>query len=96
MSAFALRELMPGPAITDDIALAAAIRAGIGTYFHPVGTCCMGPDTNPMAVVDPQGRVHGIEGLSVVDASIMPTIPAANTNLPTIMLAERCAAWMES
>ena len=64
MSAFALRELMPGPAITDDIALAAAIRAGIGTYFHPVGTCCMGPDTNPMAVVDPQGRVHGIEGLS--------------------------------
>jgi choline dehydrogenase-like flavoprotein len=47
-----------------------------------------------MAVVDPQGKVHGEEGLWVVDASIMPTIPAANTNLPTIVVAERCASWL--
>lgn len=90
----ALQELAPGPGITDPDDLAAAIRAGLGTYFHPVGTCCMGPVTNPMAVVDSRGSVHGVDCLSVVDASIMPTIPAANTNLPSIMLAERCAAWL--
>ena len=94
LSEVALQELTPGPGITDPDDLAAAIRAGLGTYFHPVGTCCMGPDTNSMAVVDSRGSVHGVERLSVVDASIMPTIPAANTNLASIMLAERCAAWL--
>ena len=54
----------------------------------------MRPDPHAGAVVDAQGRVHGVEGLWVIDASIMPTIPAANTNLPTIMAAERCAAWL--
>ncbi len=93
-SEVALQELSPGPGITGAEDLAAAIRAGLGTYFHPVGTCCMGPHTNPMAVVDSRGSVHGIERLSVVDASIMPMIPAANTNLASIMLAERCAAWL--
>lgn len=88
-----LHELLPVRG-DDDAALEALIRAEVGTYYHPVGTCAMGPDANPAAVVDARGRVHGVEGLSVVDASIMPTIPAANTNLPTIMLAERCAAWL--
>jgi choline dehydrogenase-like flavoprotein len=72
----------------------ATIRSNIGTYFHPVGTCRMGPASDATAVVDAHGAVHGVVGLSVVDASIMPTIPAANTNLPTLMLAERCAAWL--
>jgi len=87
-------ESVPGEHIVDtDEALGAALRAGIGTYHHPVATCRMGPDPHTGAVVDAQGRVHGVEGLWVIDASIMPTIPAANTNLPTIMVAERCAAW---
>jgi choline dehydrogenase len=94
LSEVALRELEPGAGIEDDDRLAAAIRAGLGTYFHPVGTCAMGPRSDPMAVVDARGHVHGMDGLSVIDASIMPTIPAANTNVPTIMLAERCAAWL--
>jgi choline dehydrogenase-like flavoprotein len=54
----------------------------------------MGPADDPGSVVDSRGAVHGIDGLSVIDASIMPSIPAANTNVPTIMIAERCAAWL--
>jgi choline dehydrogenase len=75
-------------------ALAEAIRATVGTYAHPVGTCQMGPAGDREAVVDARGQVHGLANLYVVDASIMPTIPAANTNLPTLLLAERCAAMM--
>ncbi|MFN0073550.1 MAG: GMC family oxidoreductase [Chloroflexota bacterium] len=87
-------ESAPGVQVADtDDALAAALRAGVGSYHHPVATCRMGPDPHAGAVVDAQGHVHGVEGLWVMDASIMPTIPAANTNLPTIMVAERCAAW---
>lgn len=63
-------------------------------YFHPVGTCKMGPASDPDAVVDPVGRIHGLAGLHVVDASIMPTVPRANTNLPTLMVAERIAAML--
>jgi choline dehydrogenase-like flavoprotein len=55
----------------------------------------MGPDPEAGAVVDAHGYVYGVEHLWVIDASIMPTIPAANTNLPTIMVAERCAAWLK-
>lgn len=92
-----LRELvgtrvMPAATAVDDDALAAAVRAGCEIYHHPVGTCRMGSSGDADAVVDPRGEVYGLDGVSVVDASIMPVIPAANTNLPTIMLAERCAA----
>ncbi|MBI3435957.1 MAG: hypothetical protein HY056_12920, partial [Proteobacteria bacterium] len=62
-----------------------------GTMFHPSGTCVIGPAHDPMAVVDSQCRVHGVEGLRVVDASIMPRVPSANTNTPTLMVAERAA-----
>ncbi len=62
-----------------------------GSYQHPVGTCRMGPASDRHSVVDATGRVHGVAGLRVVDASVMPSIPSANTNLPTLMLAERLA-----
>ena len=94
LNGVALEELFPGPAIDGDAELDAAIRSGLGTYFHPVGSCRMGPASDPGAVVDARGAVHSIEHLSVVDASIMPAIPAANTHLPTIAVAERCAAWL--
>jgi choline dehydrogenase len=80
-------EMWPGPSVTDDAQLGAAIKAELNVYQHPVGTCRMGSD--PLAVVDHTGRVHGVTGLTVADASIMPTIPRANTNLPTLMVAER-------
>ena len=83
------RELLPGPAAKED----AAVRAHIGRYaetlYHPVGTCKMGTDA--AAVVDSELRVRGVEGLRVVDASVMPTIPGGNTNAPTIMIAEKAA-----
>jgi choline dehydrogenase len=89
-------ELAPGPSIGDnDVeAIAASIRSRVSTYHHPVGTCRMGADPDDGAVVDARGRVYGVERLHVVDASIMPTVPSANTNLPTIMVAERVASWL--
>jgi choline dehydrogenase len=63
-------------------------------YVHPVGTARMGPERDPGAVVDQRGRVHGISRLRVADASVMPTIPRANTNFPCMMIGERMAAWM--
>jgi choline dehydrogenase len=91
-------ELSPGPAIpTEDRgALAAWVRRAASTYHHPVGTCAMGPDPNLGAVTDARGSVYGIDGLTIADASIMPTIPSATTNLPTIMVAEHMARWLRS
>ena len=85
------QEFMPGPSYESDEALAHA-AGNIGTtIFHPVGTCKMGPAADPRAVVDWRLRVHGIEQLRVVDASIMPTITSGNTNSPTLMIAERAS-----
>jgi choline dehydrogenase len=96
LSALALHELLPAPDMAGDSGaqLEASVRQKARTYFHPVGTCRMGPAADAGAVVDRRARVHGVDGLYVVDASIMPTIPSANTNLPTLMLAERCSAWL--
>jgi choline dehydrogenase len=85
-------ELWPGASLTADAELAEAVRADMSSYQHAVGTCRMGPSTDPSAVVDHTGAVHGVDALHVVDASIIPTILAANTHLSVLMLAERCAA----
>ena len=83
------KELHPGPAAKDDQALRAHIASFAETLYHPAGTCKMGHDAT--AVVDSELRVHGVEGLRVVDASIMPLVVGGNTNAPTIMIAERAA-----
>lgn len=83
------RELSPGPGLESDAELGDWVRRNIETTYHPVGSCKMGIDA--MAVVDPQLRVHGIDGLRVIDASIMPTIVGSNTNAPTTMIAEKGA-----
>ena len=80
--------------VADDDALAAHIRENVAGTFHPVGTCRMGGANDRDAVVDPEGRVRGIAGLRVIDASIMPTAPRGNTNIPTIMVAEKISATM--
>ena len=76
----------------DDEALAEHIRQNVAGTFHPVGTCRMGSAGDRAAVTDTTGRVRGVTGLRVIDASIMPTIPRGNTNIPTIMVAEKLAA----
>ena len=64
--------------------------------FHPASTCAIGAPDNPMAVVDPECRVYGVEGLRVADASVMPHIVSANTNIPTIMIGERVAEFIRA
>jgi choline dehydrogenase len=84
-------EFKPGMQFVSDEDLATAAGAVGTTIFHPVGTCKMGPAADPQAVCDAQGRVHGVGGLRVVDASLMPTITSGNTNSPTLMIAEKIA-----
>jgi choline dehydrogenase len=83
-------ELWPGPDADSDSAIAEAILATPTTYAHVLGTCAMGE------VVDQRGKVHGVDGLHVVDASIMPTIPAVPPNMTVIMMAERCAEFLRA
>jgi choline dehydrogenase len=88
------QEVKPGVQYQSDEELA-KLAGDIGTtIFHPVGTAKMGPAADPMAVVDAHLRVHGVRGLRVVDASVMPTITSGNTNSPTLMIAERAAEWI--
>src|SRR6185437_206696 len=82
-------ELLPGVAIQDDAAIANYIRSTVRTDWHPVGTCRMGRSDDPMSVVSETLGVHGVEGLRVIDASVMPNIISANTNAPTMALADR-------
>ena len=89
---FVVRELRPGPALESDADLEDYIRSTIFGSYHQVGTCRMGRDAQ--AVVDPQLRVHGVSGLRVADASIMPTIPASNTNAASILAGEKAAEFI--
>jgi 5-(hydroxymethyl)furfural/furfural oxidase len=79
--------------LADDDTLDAYLNKSVAGVWHPVGSCRMG--TDPLAVTTPQGRVHGVAGLRVCDASVMPSIPCANTNITTIMVAERMADFIK-
>jgi choline dehydrogenase len=84
-------ETVPGPAVRSRSEIDAFIRQSTVSAFHPVGTCRMGGERDTSAVVDPQGRVYGLEGLRVVDASIMPSLVSSNTNAPSMMIGEKLA-----
>src|SRR4029077_4264707 len=96
----ALAELASGPeqwggaGLEGDEELAKAVKSAAWTYHHAAGTCAMGPSPAAGAVVDARGAVHGVDGLTVADASIMPVITSANTHLTVLMIAERIAGWL--
>jgi len=87
-------EIEPGAQYQSDAEIDAALRKIVNTAYHPTGTCKMGPDSDPMAVVDGRLRVRGVAGLRVVDASVMPEIISGNTSAPTMMIAERAARFI--
>jgi choline dehydrogenase len=85
------RELQPGSGVQSDAEIDEFIRAKVESAYHPSCSCKMGGAEDPMAVVAPDTRVHGLEGLRIVDSSIMPSVTTGNLNAPTIMLAEKAA-----
>lgn len=93
---FVLDELAPGQGVEDDPALDAFIRRTAITVHHPGGTCRMGTERDPMAVVDGRMRCLGVPGLRIVDASVMPDLTSGNINAPVLMLAERAADWIRA
>ena len=94
IAAYSVEETLPGPGVQTDEQMTAYAKNFGNTIYHPVGTCRMG--SGPSAVVDDRLRVHGIEGLRVIDASIMPTLTTGNTNAPTIMIGEKGAAMIRA
>jgi choline dehydrogenase len=90
LAEFRKDEIFPGPGATGGIEIHDYLRRTITTYFHPVGTCRIGIDG--LSVVDPELRVHGVARLRIADASVMPSVPAGNTNAPVLAIAERAAA----
>jgi choline dehydrogenase len=91
LAAYVESETLPGPAAASDADLLAYAQAGGGTIYHPVGTAAMGRADDPSSVVGPDLRVHGVSGLRVVDASVMPRLVSGNTNAATIMIAEKAS-----
>ena len=89
------RELAPGPGVQDDEAISEYVRRTANTVYHPSGTCKMGHPDDPMAVVDPQLRVIGVENLRVADASVFPSITTVNPMITVMMIGERCAALIQ-
>lgn len=93
LSDIIVEELVPGPDVADEEALFADFRARADTVYHPTSTCRMGPDPKT-SVVDARLRVHGVQGLRVIDASVFPSVTSGNTNAPTVMVAEKGAAML--
>jgi choline dehydrogenase len=93
MAPYVAGEIIPDAAVESDAAYEDCVRRNGLSNLHPVGTCRMGPEggADGATVVDPRLRVHGIFGLRVVDASIMPAVPAGNTNAPSIMIGEKAS-----
>jgi len=85
------REIQPGADVTSDEAIDAFVRDKVESAYHPSCSCKMGAPSDPMAVVDPTTRVIGLDGLHVVDSSIMPSVTTGNLNAPTIMIGEKAA-----
>jgi choline dehydrogenase len=94
LSALIGDELSPGPGVSKRAGLERWLSEVVVHYYHPVGTCKMGPANDPGAVVDPRGKIHGLENAFVADCSIMPVIPRANTNIPAAVVGERIANWL--
>jgi choline dehydrogenase len=86
-------ELNPGPG-TSDADLVRWVETAVEHYYHPVGTCAMGPEGDPDAVTDARGRIYGLDNAFVADCSIAPVIPRANTNVPAVVIGERIAGWL--
>ena len=84
-------EEQPGDDVRSDDEWLDYARSSASTTYHPIGTCRMGPAADPLAVVDHQLKVHGVEQLRVVDASVMPQVPSGNTNASTLMVAEKAS-----
>jgi choline dehydrogenase-like flavoprotein len=91
LAPFVASEIGPGPGCRSDAEVDAYIRATAITVHHPLGTCKMGTDKDPNAVVDGECKVRGVDGLRVVDASVMPDLVGGNINAPVIMIAEKAA-----
>ena len=89
-------EKWPGPGIGSSEEIEQFVRANVAHYYHPVGTCAMGPARDRGAVVDARGRVHGLDNCYVADASVMPVIPRANTNIPALIIGLRIASYLLS
>ena len=89
-----VREVLPGPDVQDDDGLLDYVRSCGQTSFHPIGSCKMGSDA--MAVVDTNLKVHGVAGLRIADASVIPVMVSSNTNAPSIMIGERCAEFIKN
>lgn len=87
-------ETAPGLDVMSDADIGAWIENNVLHYYHPVGTCKMGPANDPEAVADARGKVHGLDGLYVADASLIPVVPRANTNIPAAVVGERIARWL--
>jgi choline dehydrogenase len=94
LAKYVVAEKLPGPGVESDDELLDYARANGSTVYHASCSCMMG--NHPMSVVDDQLRVHGLEGLRVIDASIMPAMTSTNTNAPTIMIAEKGAAMIKA
>jgi choline dehydrogenase len=96
MRRYIAEETIPGLAHESDEQLLAVARRNGTTIFHPSSTCRMGPAGDALAVVDPELRVRGVEGLRVADASVMPTVVSGNTNAACIMIGEKAADMMRA